>query len=113
MVVRNLLDNGGQAGSEGATGHHATICLGQEQHVVDDARQAMEFFQVRGQDLRQIETRRAAQCQFVAGKQCRQRSAKLVGNIRVEPFQLGVGLVQPAQQPVELLHQGRQLSGLP
>lgn len=112
MVFRHLLHDESQAGRVRAPRHSASISLGQEQHVVHNPCQAVQFFQIGGQHFMQIETGWTAQCQFIAGEQCGQWRTKLMGHISIESLQLGVGLIEPAQQSIELLHQRSQLSRL-
>ncbi|MNC44264.1 hypothetical protein D3C75_931640 [compost metagenome] len=92
----------GQRGLGQGSGLAALIGTGQEQHVVDDAAQALQLLKVRLQHFEvMLGAAPAGQRHLGLADQVGQRRAQFVGNVGVEGFKAGIGLVDPLQGGVE------------
>ncbi|MBT9503451.1 MAG: hypothetical protein IV092_19575, partial [Burkholderiaceae bacterium] len=114
MELKNLHGQRPEAGSPGTSGRHAAIGIGEEEHVADDAGQAVQIFEIRTHSLAQFfGAAWLAQCQFATADQHGQRRVQLMGHIGIECLHLLVGHAEAIQQRVELPYQRLQLVGLP
>ncbi|KAG1319833.1 hypothetical protein G6F63_014540 [Rhizopus arrhizus] len=113
VVLTDFLDHAGQIALPGGASLRAPVGLRQEQHVVDDAGQPVQFLQVGPQDLAQGVLRRTGlERQFRFADQSSQRRAHFVCHVGIEAFHLDVGALKPLQHRIELAHQRADFVGL-
>ena len=93
VVIQYVSSHRCKSRNGGPTCSHTPIRLGQEQHVIDDARQAVQLLQIGRQHLANIRLLRAQQSQFIVGNERGQRRAQLMRHVRIEAFHLGIGLL--------------------
>ncbi|MNQ82347.1 hypothetical protein D3C85_973960 [compost metagenome] len=102
QVVEGRGDFFGQGGGGQFSGLATLVGTGQEEHVVDDAAQALEFFEVRLQHFEIVFGRATTgECDLGLANEVGQGGAQFVGDVGVEGFEPRVGQVDPFQGGVE------------
>ena len=109
MELDDLGRERGEAADRASARPLAAIGLREEEHVIDETREAVQILEIRSQHVSQLgNAALAAQGKFGLADQCRQRSAKFVSDVRIEPFQLLIRVVQANEERIELCDQGLQ-----
>ena len=112
VIVEHLLGQRGQAGRVHPACANATVSLRQEQHVVDDSREALKLLQVGCQHFADVGSAQIPQGQLVARLERGQWSAQFVRNVGVEAFHLCVSLLYVIEETVELIDERNQFQRL-
>ena len=109
MELDDLGRERGEAADRASARPLAAIGLREEEHVIDETREAVQILEIRSQHVSQLgNAALAAQGKFGLADQGRQRSAKFVSDVRIEPFQLLIRVVQANEERIELCDQGLQ-----
>ena len=109
VIVNDLGSQSCQTGNPRQSRALATVGVREKQHVRNNARHALQIFEIGGQNVAQLLCAAwLAQGQFTAADQRGQRCVEFMGYIGVEGFHLPVGHGQAFQQGVELVDQWAQ-----